>query len=170
MKKSYIVTKDVNSPVVTGSQTAHKPAQVRFRKFRRGQIVQGELKHANNKPSFVLVGAMCVLPIDCVKELTGKDIQSNYTGADMDEKQKEQTKITKISNPKIKYLDALLIGSAVGFLGVHLAEKQGYLPMNEELPMKNKLIGAGLTGLLAMYIVYRNQSTQVTTIKKTTND
>ena len=169
MKKSYIVTKDVNSPVVTGSQTAHKPAQVRFRKFKRGQIVQGELKHANNKPSFVLVGSMCVIPIECVKELTGKDIQSNYTGADMDEK-KEQPKIVKVNNPKIKYLDALLIGSAIGFLGVHFAEKQGYLSPNEETPMKNKLIGAGLVGILAMYVVYRNQSTQVTPVKKTNND
>jgi hypothetical protein len=168
MKKSYIVTKDVNSPVVVGSQTAHKPAQVRFRKFRKGQVVQGELKHANNKPSFVLVGAMCVVPIDCVKELTGKDIESNYTGADMDE-QKEKPTVIKMSNPKIKYLDALLIGSAVGFLGVHLAEKQGYLTPNEELPMKNKLIGAGIVGLLAVYIVYRNQSTQTIT-KTKTND
>jgi len=169
MKKSYIITKDVNSPIVIGGQTAHKPAQVRFRKFRKGQIVQGELKHANNQPSFVLVGAMCVVPLECVKELAGKEIQSNATGNELSDPIPKPISI-KPNNPKIKYLDALLIGVAVGFLGTHLIEKQGYLPMNEEYPLKNKLIGAGIVGILALYIVYRNQNNQQAVTKPKTND
>jgi hypothetical protein len=168
MKKSYIITKDLKSPVVVNSQTAHKPAQIRFRNFRKGQIVQGELKHAGDKPSFVLVGRMCVVPLECVKELQGKDIQtSSFTGADMDEQKKNQQKVVKIENPKIKYLDALIIGGLAGFLLVHVAEKQGYLTPNEENDKKNKMYGAIGGALVGIYLTYRNQSTQkITTTQK----
>jgi hypothetical protein len=163
MKKSYIITKDVKSPVVVNSQTAHKPAQIRFKNFRKGQIVQGELKHANNVPSFVLVGRMCVVPLECVKELQGKEIKSSsFTGADMDE-QKSQSKVIKVENPKIKYLDALIIGGLAGFLLVHVAEKQGYITPNEENDKKHKMYGAIGGALIGLYLTYRNQSTQKTT-------
>lgn len=166
MKKSYILTKDVKSPVVVNSQTAHKPAQIRFKNFRRGQIVQGELKHAGNQPLFVLVGRMCVIPLDCVKELQGKDIQSNYTGADMDE-QKKEPQVVKVENPKIKYLDALIIGGLVGFLGVHLGQKYGYITPDEENDKKYKMYGALGGALIGVYLVYRHQSQiKVTTTQK----
>jgi hypothetical protein len=166
MKKSYILTKDVKSPVVTNSQTAHKPAQIRFKHFRRGQIVQGELKHSGNQPSFVLVGRMCVIPIDCVKELQGKDIQANFTGADMDEKTK-QAKVVQVANPKVKYLDALIIGGLVGFLGVHLGEKHGYITPNEENDKKYRMYGALGGALIGVYLVYRHQSQVKTTTPQT---
>jgi hypothetical protein len=161
MKKSYIITKDVKSPVVLGGGTAHKPAQIRYKTFRKGNIVQGELKHADNKPAFVLVGKMMVIPIDCVKELQGKDIQSQFTGADMDKKPAPET---IKANPKVMYMDALIIGGLVGYLGVHFAEKKGYIP-NEEGSKQNKLYGALGGALIGMYLVFRNQNTK-TTIKK----
>ena len=164
MKKSYIITKDLKSPVVVNSQTAHKPAQIRYRTFRKGQIVQGELKHAGNKPSFVLVPPMCVIPLDCVKELQGKDIQSSsFAGADMDEKKNVQPKVVKVENPKIKYLDALIIGGLSGFLVVHLGEKHGYITPNEENDKKYKMYGAIGGALVGLYLVYRHQSTQKVT-------
>jgi hypothetical protein len=167
MKKSYIITKDCKSPVVTNSQTAHKPAQIRFKNFRRGQIVQGELKHSGNQPSFVLVGRMCVVPLDCVKELQGKDIQSSgFTGADMDEA-KKKTQIVQVENPKIKYLDAIIIGGLLGFLAVHLGEKQGYITPNEENDKKHKMYGALGGALIGLYLVYRSSSTQKVTTTQT---
>lgn len=157
MRKSYILTKDVKCPVVASNQTAHKPAQIRTKTFRRGQVVQGELKHSDNKPAFVLVGRMCVIPIDCVKELLGKDIKSNYTGADMDEKPSKKQAVIATSNPKIKYMDAFLIGSLVGYLSVHLAEKKGYITSEDP---KIKLYGALGGALLGAYLVYRHQSSK----------
>ena len=169
MKKSYIITQDVKSPVVVNSQTASKPAQIRFKTFRKGQIVQGELKHADNKPSFVLVGRMCVIPLECVKELQGKDIQtSGFTGADMDEQKSKNTKSITIENPKIKYLDALIIGGLVGFLVVHYGEKHGYITPNEENAKRNKMYGSIGGALVAVYLVYRNQSTAKKQVTKQT--
>jgi hypothetical protein len=161
MKKSYIITKDLKSPVVVNSQTAHKPAQIRFKNFRKGQIVSGELKHAGNQPAFVLVGRMCVVPLECVKELQGKDIQtSGFTGADMDKPKTPTTKAMKIENPRIKYLDAIIIGGLAGFLAVHLGQKHGYITPHEESDKKYKMYGAIGGAVVGLYLTYRHQSTQ----------
>lgn len=165
MRKSYILTKDVKCPVVATSGAAHKQPQIRTKTFRRGQVVQGELKHSDNKPAFVLVGRMCVIPIDCVKELQGKDIQSNYTGADMDEQTPPKKELIKPENPKVKYMDALLIGGLVGYLSVHLAEKKGYITSEDP---KIKLYGALGGALLGAYAVYRHQSSKPVVKSKTT--
>ena len=157
MKKSYIITKDVKSPVVVSSQVAHKPAQVRFKTFRRGQIVQGELKHSDNRPAFVLVGRMCVIPIDCVKELQGKDITSNFSDQDPQSQQTSQKKTIQVENPKIKYMDALLIGGVVGYAAVHFAIQKGYIQSEDP---KAKIYGALGGAVLGMYLVYRNVSSQ----------
>jgi hypothetical protein len=153
MKKTYILTKDVKCPIVDGHNYTHKPLQVKTKVFRRGQIVRGELKHADNKPAFILVGAMCVIPIDAVKELQGKDIESRFDGADMEKKKVDLKKIKE--NPKIKYMDALIIGGLLGFVGVYYAEKKGYLTSEDN---KYKIYGAIGGALVGMYLVYRNQS------------
>lgn len=165
MRKSYILTRDIKCPVVATNQTAHKPAQIRTKTFRRGQVVQGELKHSDNKPAFVLVGRMCVIPIDAVKELQGKDIKSNYTGADMDETPVAKKPVIAPENPKIKYMDAFLIGALVGYLSVHIAEKKGYITSEDP---KVKLYGAIGGALLGSYLVYRHQSSKPVITKKTT--
>lgn len=157
MKKSYIITKDVKSPVVVSSNVAHKPAQVRFKTFRRGQIVQGELKHSDNRPAFVLVGRMCVIPIDCIKELQGKEITSNFSDQDSQTQQAAQKKTIQVENPKIKYMDALLIGGVVGYAAVHVAIEKGYIQTEDP---KAKIYGALGGAVLGMYLVYRNVSSQ----------
>jgi hypothetical protein len=36
MKKTYIITKDVKVPIVVNSGQAHRPAQVRYKVYRKG--------------------------------------------------------------------------------------------------------------------------------------
>jgi hypothetical protein len=161
MKKTYIITKTVDSPMVISSQTAHKPAQVKMKRFRKGQIVQGELKHAENQPAFVLVGRMCVIPLECVKELEGKEIVSKFSGSDMDEKKEQEKKAEPItvSNPKVQYLDAILMGGAIGFVGTHYAIKKGWLQTEDS---KARIYGAVLGAVLGAYLVFRSQAQKAT--------
>jgi len=167
MKKTYILTRDVNCPVVATGGTAHKQTQMRMRRFRRGQLVQGELKHSNNRPAFILVGRMCVIPIDAVKEIQGKDVVSKFEGADMDQQKKApiQPAPLQSSNPKVKYLDALLIGGLVGFVAVYFAEKKGYITSEDN---KNKMYGAIGGAILGAYLVYRHETSKKVIVKPTT--
>lgn len=153
--KSYIATKQINVPIIeTGG---HRGAKVRSHIIRKGAIFQGELKHANNKPAFILVGKTGVVPIDSVQEVSAKPIGSEETSSAIGDseqvKQADQKNKSIISsNPKIKYGDAFIIGALVGFVGVHLAQKHNYLPAEDK---KLKLYGALGCSLLGMYIVYR---------------
>jgi hypothetical protein len=162
MKKTYIITKDVDVPVVASGGMAHKQAHVRMRRFRKGQLVQGELKHSNNEPSFILVGRMMVIPVECVKEIQGKDVTSKFSGIS-----EAPTNITAPKQPvqtkqasSVKYMDALLIGALVGFGAIYFAEKKAWIVSEDS---KMKLYGAIGGGLLGMYLVYRNKATQPTT-------
>jgi len=156
--KSYVITNDVKSPVVRVTGDPRNPQQVTFKQFRKGDIVNGELKHANNKPAFLLIKGVCVVPLDCIKELLTKEVVSH---ADGETKVKSPIldgipkKGTTNSNAKVKYVDALLIGGIVGFAGVWIAEKQGWIEGERK---KNKLIGAVAGSLLAAYLVYRSKT------------
>lgn len=155
MKKTYIITKDIKVPIVVSQGQAHKPAQIRYKLYRKGEMVQGELKHANNKPSFVLVGSMGVIPLNCVQEVSSTPISSGVDGTTTETG--EAKKVVAVqTNPKVKYGDAMIIGALVGFLGVHFAQKYNYIPAEDN---KLKLYGAVGGGLLGMYLVYRNQGT-----------
>ena len=163
MKKTYIITKDVDVPVVASGGSAHKQAQVRMRRFRKGQLVQGELKHSNNEPSFVLVGRMMVIPVECVKEIQGKDVTSKVSGtteASASSTAPKQPVVQTKQASNVKYMDALLIGAVIGFGAIYFAEKKGWLVSEDS---KMKLYGAIGGGLLGMYLVYRNKATQPTT-------
>ena len=162
MKKTYIITNNVKVPFVVNSNQAHKPADIRYRTFRKGQMVQGELKHANNQPSFVLVGKMGVLPLNCVQEVSSKPIMENNSSAEGETKVERadlKNKEVIVENPKVRYADAFIVGALVGFIGTHFAMKQGWIPDEDK---KFKLYGALGVGTLAMYLVYRNQSTKKT--------
>jgi len=164
--KSYVITNDFKSPVVRHTGDPRNPQKVTFKQYTKGDIINGELKHANNKPAFILVKGVCVVPLDCVKELLTKDVVSHADGEGkvtkpfIDEAPKPKT---MNSNPKVKYVDAMLIGAVVGFVGVWLAEKQGWL---EGEGKKNKLIGAGAGALLSAYIVYRSKTEKPAKLKK----
>ena len=115
MKKSYIITNDVKVPLVLESGQAHKSAQIRFKLLKKGTIVKGELKHSNNKPSFVLVGRMGVIPLSCVQEVVSTPIVSNASGTETTEnRDSSKDVIIEEKSPKIKYADAMLIGGLVG--------------------------------------------------------
>jgi len=164
MKKAYILTRDVRCPIVDGHNYTHRPLQVKTKLFKKGSIVKGELKHSDNQPAFVLVGKMCVIPIDAVKELSGKDITSKFSGADMDEKPKtnadtSKTPILKNKNPKIAYIDAMIICGILGFVGMYYAEKKQLITSEDS---KLKMYGAIGGALAGIYLVYRTRSNQTT--------
>jgi len=154
MKKTYIITKDVKVPIVVNSGQAHRPAQVRYKTYRRGEQVQGELKHSDNKPAFVLVPPMGVLPLNCVQEVTSVPITSNADGTS---EKKDEKKVEVKKDSKVQYGDAMIIGALVGFVGVFMAQKYGYLDQENK---KFRLYGALGGGLLGVYWVYRNKNTK----------
>lgn len=166
MKKTYILTRDVKCPVVDGHNYTHKPIQLKTKTFRRGQIVRGELKHSDNQPAFILVGKMCVIPVDAVKELTGKDVTSKFSGSDMDEKPKDTTTtsntVIKTKDTKVAYIDAMIIGGILGFVAMYYAEKKQYITTEDT---KLKLYGAIGGALGGLYLVYRNRANQINKIQ-----
>ena len=129
MKKTYILTKDIKVPIVVSQGQAHKPAQIRYKTYRKGEMIQGELKHANNKPSFVLVGSMGVIPLNCVQEVSSSPVMSGFDGKADDSEAKKEVVVQ--TNPKVQYGDAMIIGALVGFLGVHFAQKYNYIPAED---------------------------------------
>lgn len=154
MKKTYIITKDVKVPIVVNSGQAHRPAQVRYKTYRKGEMVQGELKHSNNKPAFVLVGQMGVVPLNCIQEVTSVPVTSSADGTG---EKKEDKKVEVKKDSKVQYGDAMIIGALVGFVGVFMAQKYGYLDQENK---KFRLYGALGGGLLGVYWVYRNKNTK----------
>jgi hypothetical protein len=146
--KSYIVVSDVKTPYVQATGVPHRPQQVRFKLIRKGEIIKGELKHANNKPAFVLVNGALVVPLSALKELVTKEVSSEFGGEATTEK--KAIKLPSIN--KIKYIDALLVGALAGVGGTYLIEKQGWLG---EPDKKNKLYGALIGGAVALYGLYR---------------
>tara|TARA_R110001592_G_scaffold47163_3_gene149637 strand:+ start:1993 stop:2502 length:510 start_codon:yes stop_codon:yes gene_type:complete len=157
--KSYILTRDFKSPYVTATGLPHNPSAIKFKQFRKGEVVNGEMKHANNRPAFVLVNGVLVVPLDVVKELITKDVVSHADGEGSvkDKAPKLTLKKSKTgnNNPKVKYVDAGLIGAIVGFGGVYFAEHQGYI---SEPNNKFRLYGAVAGAALAMYVIYRKST------------
>jgi hypothetical protein len=155
-QKSYIITHDFNAPYVQVTGIPHKPQEVKAKRFRKGDIIRGELKHANNKPAFILVGEGCIVPLDVVRELTTKAVggtmPTNISSFDGVPKTK---KVSLPTNPKVRYADAMVIGAILGAVGVYVAEKQGLIG---EPDKKYKLYGAIGGALLGAYIVYRTSN------------
>ena len=152
-QKSYIFTRDYKSPMVVATGLAHNPQAIKFKKFQKGEIVRGELKHANNKPAFLLVNGVCVVPLDIVKELVTKEVVSNASGPSSSEPKVQKIKVP--TNPKVRYGDAMILGAIVGFVGVYVAEKQGWI---SEPDNKYKMYGALAGAALAAYVVYRTNN------------
>ncbi len=156
--ESYVLTQQLKTPYVRVTGMPHKPTELLFKTFKKGEIINGELKHANNKPAFVLVEGKLVIPLAVVKKVVTKEIVSGADGAEKTESPKEKpTNILTSSNPKVKYLDALIIGTLVGVGGVYFAEKQGWLNAEEK---KNKIYGGVVGALMGIYLVYRFKTNQ----------
>jgi hypothetical protein len=155
--KSYQLTQNFRSPYVVATGLPHRPQQIKFKTFRKGDVVKGELKHSNNEPAFVLVAGTLVIPVSMIKEVVTKEIDtsSNFDNKKQDsssEDKKTENKIVVKKSSNVKYVDALLIGAAVGFLGVYVAEKQNWIT---SIDNKNRIYGAIGGAVLGAYIVYR---------------
>lgn len=150
--KSYIFTADYKAPYSVATGRPDRPQDIRMRQFHAGEIVKGELKHANNKPAFVLVNGVMPIDLSVVKELVTKEIShSSADGNSYNPDLLEQAAASK-SKMKFGYVDGILIGGVLGFGLMFLAEKQGWI--NSE-GHKNKLYAAGAGAALGAYIVYR---------------
>ena len=160
--KTYVLTQMYQAPYVVATGRPNKPQQIMTKTFKTGQMVKGELKHANNKPAFVLVAGTLVLPLSVLKEVTTKEVISDASGATQSEEQTTQASgqtQAKVPNKKLRYIDAVVIGGLVGLGGVYLAEKQGWLEKTED--NKNRMYGALIGAIAGAYIVFR-QENQVT--------
>lgn len=158
-QKTYIITHDFNAPYVRVTGIPHRPQEVKAKRFRKGDIIKGELKHANNKPAFILVGGGCIVPLDVVRELTTKAIggtaptpkTSSFLGGSIS----TTKKVSVPTNPKVRYADAMVLGAIIGVIGVFIAEKQGLIG---EPDKKYKLYGAIGGALAGAYLVYRTSN------------
>ncbi len=159
-KKTYIATHDFKAPYVEVTGMPHNPQQVKFKTFRKGQQFRGELKHANNKPAFILAENNAIVGLDTVKEIFTKQVgminpANEISAFDGSTPPSETKKVSVPTNPKVRYMDAMLLGALVGLIGVVIAEKQGWI---SEPDKKYKLYGALGGAIAAAYIVYRTSN------------
>jgi hypothetical protein len=155
MKRSYVLIQDFKAPYVIATGMPHKPSKIMMKKFVKGQIISGELKTANGKPSLVLVNGVIPVPVSMLNQVVTKEIVSNING---DAKKIKQTLTNQptvvVKKQNTRYLDAAIIGAVLGFAGVYLAEKQGWIAVAEK---KNKMYGAIGGAILGMYFIYRKK-------------
>jgi len=163
--KSYVLTQDYRSPYVVATGHPRNPQQIKTKMFREGEIVRGELKHANNQPAFILVAGTLPIPVDYIKELTTKAIveDDKVVPAELVEETKTEEVIVttdkpslkkslKSSNPKVKYMDAIILGGLAGLAVVYGMGKQGWIG---EVDKKHYLYGGLIGGVFGAYLVYR---------------
>lgn len=153
----FVATTDFVTPYVIATGMPHKPTKICKKQFRKGDIITGEIKTANGKPSFVLHRGVMVIPFSCVKQVITKDIQvSNFDNKVIaDKNPKVEVKVPSTpKNKKRQMLDMVLLGAIVGFGGTILAEKQGWLNAEDK---KNRLYGAMIGAFLGGYYIYRQK-------------
>jgi uncharacterized membrane protein YraQ (UPF0718 family) len=153
--KAYILTQPYKAPYVVATGIPSNPQRIMMKSFRSGEMVKGELKHANNKPAFVLVGGTLVLPLSVLKEVTTKEVVSEASGTTETSDQPTDS-VKKVPTKKLRYIDAILIGGVLGFGAVYLAEKQGWITSPDN---KNKMYGVLGGAVLGAYLVFRQENT-----------
>ena len=150
--KSYILTRDFNSPYVISTGLAHQPTKIKLKKFRKGEIVNGEMKHANNQPAFILVQGTLMIPLSVIKEVVTRDVNSSFDDGKSNKAAEDKKPAIVVTNSKMKSLDAMIIGAIAGLGGVILAEKQGWITSVDK---KNKIYGAIVGAIAGLYVSYR---------------
>lgn len=153
MKRSYVLIQDFKAPYVIATGMPHKPSKIMLKRYSKGEIISGELKTANGKPSFVLVSGVIPVPVTMLNEVVTKQIVSNASGEAV-KKVSESPKVVQVKKQNTKYLDVAIIGAILGFAGVYLAEKQGWIAVADK---KYKMYGAIGGALLGMYLIYRKK-------------
>jgi hypothetical protein len=154
--KAYILTQPYKAPYVVATGIPSNPQRIMMKSFRSGEMVKGELKHANNKPAFVLVGGTLVLPLSVLKEVTTKEVVSEASGSTTETSEQPTDSVKKVPTKKLRYIDAILIGGVLGFGAVYLAEKQGWITSPDN---KNKMYGVLGGAVLGAYLVFRQENT-----------
>jgi hypothetical protein len=153
----FVATQDFVTPYVVATGMPHKPTRICKKHFKKGDIIQGEIKTVKGKPSFVLHKGVMVIPFSVIEQIVTKKIA--FSGADgVVSKDNPVVKLAPIKNTnqkKINYIDSGVIGAVLGFAGVMIAEKQGWIG---EANSKNRIYGALAGGLFAMYLVYRKNN------------
>jgi hypothetical protein len=153
----FVATQDFVTPYVVSTGQPHNPTQICKKKFRKGDIITGEVKTVKGKPSFVLHKGVMVIPFSVVKQVVVKDIVISNLDGSTDAVAKTNPKVeVKVIKPadvkNKKYIDGILIGAVVGLGGVILAEKQGWIV---NIDKKNKIYGAIAGAVLGAYYIYR---------------
>jgi hypothetical protein len=161
MKKSYVLIQDFRAPYVIATGMPHKPSKIMLKKFNKGEIINGELKTANGKPSFVLVNGVIPIPVTMLHEVITKEIVSSANGTGTittsvsgTKKLSESPTVVEVKKTNTRYLDSAILGAILGFGAVYLAEKKGWIPAEEK---KNKMYGAIGGAILGMYLIYRKK-------------
>ncbi len=153
----FVATQDFVTPYVVATGMPHKPTRICKKTFKKGDIITGEIKTVKGKPSFVLHKGVMVIPFSVIEQIVTKKIA--FSGADgVVTKDNPPVKLTPLKNSsqkKINYIDSGVIGAVVGFAGVILAEKQGWIA---QVDGKNRIYGAIVGGLFGMYLVYRKNN------------
>jgi hypothetical protein len=98
-----------------------------------------------------------VVPLSVVKQVITRDL--NMSNAVGDNVAKSNPKVeVRLGNTKPdinkQYVDALVIGAIVGFAGILIAEKQGWIAVVDK---KNRLYGAIGGAILGAYLIYRKK-------------
>ena len=159
MKKSYVLLQDFKAPYVIATGMPHKPSKIMLKRYKTGEIIDGELKLANGKPSFVLVNGVIPIPVTVLNSVVTKEIVSDAAGpkkisANPNAPTSSGTNVVKVKKENTRFLDAGIIGAVLGFGAIYLAEKKGWIAVEDK---KNKMYGAIGGALLAMYIIYRKK-------------
>jgi hypothetical protein len=164
--KHYILKQNFNAPYVVATGLPHNPSAVKVKKFKKGEIVKGELKHSNGQPAFILVQGTLVFPLSVVRKVVTKEVSTAVDGTSSTTNGGDKTTVLKKStDPRVRYVDSALIGAVVGFGLTHIAEKQGWVSTDEENPHKNRVVGAILGAAVGAYLVYKKKTTKTLTIK-----
>jgi hypothetical protein len=151
-KKNYIITHDFKSPYVMATGIPHNPNKILFRRYKKGQIVTGVLIEANGKPAYVLSEGYFTIPLSNIKEMVTKDVSYSVEG---DKSKKADPILPKVNNPKLKYMDAVIIGGIVGAVVVFIAQKRNWIAEQDHM---YKAYGAGIGAALGLYVVYRKNN------------
>lgn len=152
----FVATQEFETPYVIATGQPHRPTQICKKKFKKGEIITGEIKTAKGKPSFVLHKGVMLIPLSCVKQVITRDITVGADSAVSDNTIKANPKVEvrtiKTSDQKNKdYFGGVLIGGALGLAGAILAEKQEWIPAEK----KNKMYGIIAGALIGIYFIYK---------------
>lgn len=154
MRKSYVLVQDFKAPYVIATGMPHKPSKIMLKKYVKGEIITGELKTAKGKPVIVLVNGVIPIPITMLKEVVTKEIINGANGTQSTTKINPSQSIVIAKKTNTRYFDAGILGAILGVGAAYLAEKQGWIAQPDK---KNKLYGAAIGAVLAMYLVYRKK-------------